>query len=117
MIDASTRVKPMGTVYHGLNMVVSAIDALAALLIGRHDYFWLREARRWTTPRGRGKPPSAKLRPALGRRKSERKSAGNGHYPLGGREARRWVEHVGRIFAAAGEQLGRALSAGVAVAN
>ena len=40
MIDASTRVKPMGTVYHGLNMVVSAIDPLAPLLIGRHDYFW-----------------------------------------------------------------------------
>ena len=39
MIDASTRVKPMGTVYHGLNMVVSAIDALATLLIGRHEYF------------------------------------------------------------------------------
>jgi hypothetical protein len=40
MIEASTRVKPMGTVYHGLNMVVSAIDALATLLIGRRNYFW-----------------------------------------------------------------------------
>jgi hypothetical protein len=40
MIDASTRVKPMGTIFHGLNMVVSAIDALATLLIGRQDYFW-----------------------------------------------------------------------------
>ncbi len=40
MIDASTRVKPMGTVYHGLSMVVAAIDALATLLICRPDYFW-----------------------------------------------------------------------------
>jgi hypothetical protein len=40
MIQASATVKPMGTTYHGLSMVVSAIDALAALLIGRHDYFW-----------------------------------------------------------------------------
>jgi hypothetical protein len=40
MTDALSRVKPMGTTYHGLSMVVTAIDALAALLIGRHDYFW-----------------------------------------------------------------------------
>jgi hypothetical protein len=42
MIDASTRVKPMGTTYHGLQTVVSAIDALAMLLVGRQDYFWAR---------------------------------------------------------------------------
>jgi hypothetical protein len=40
MIEASTHVKPMGTMYHGLSMVVTAIDALAALLIGRESYFW-----------------------------------------------------------------------------
>jgi hypothetical protein len=41
MTDASATVKPMGTIYHGLSMVVSAIDALATLLTGcRTDYFW-----------------------------------------------------------------------------
>jgi hypothetical protein len=40
MIEASTHVKPMGTMYHGLSMVITAIDALAALLIGRETYFW-----------------------------------------------------------------------------
>jgi hypothetical protein len=44
MIQASATVKPMGPTYHGLSMVVSAIDALAALLIGRHDYFWAKGA-------------------------------------------------------------------------
>lgn len=41
MTDACAQVKRMGTVYHGLSMVVSAIDALAGLLTGgRSDYFW-----------------------------------------------------------------------------
>jgi hypothetical protein len=40
MIDAMVNVKPMGVLYHGLSMVVSAIDALATLLIGREGYFW-----------------------------------------------------------------------------
>src|SRR5258707_1010711 len=40
MVEASTHVKPMGTYYHGLHMVVAAIDALAGLLIRRPDYFW-----------------------------------------------------------------------------
>jgi hypothetical protein len=40
MIDAMISVKPMGTAYHALSMVVSAIDALATLLIGREGYFW-----------------------------------------------------------------------------
>jgi hypothetical protein len=40
MIDAQSGVKPFGTMYHGLGMVVSAIDALAMLLIGREGYFW-----------------------------------------------------------------------------
>jgi hypothetical protein len=40
MISASTAVKPTGTTYQGLGAAVSAIDALAALLTGRQDYFW-----------------------------------------------------------------------------
>jgi hypothetical protein len=40
MIDAMSSVKPLGVLYHGLSMVVSAIDALATLLIGREGYFW-----------------------------------------------------------------------------
>ena len=40
MISASTEVKPGGTVYHGLQMVVAAIDSLATLMIRRPDYFW-----------------------------------------------------------------------------
>jgi hypothetical protein len=41
MTETSAQVKPMGTVYHGLSMVVWAIDALAGLLTGgRNDYFW-----------------------------------------------------------------------------
>jgi hypothetical protein len=40
MITASSQVKPSGTIYHGLSMVVAAIDALASLLMGRNDYFW-----------------------------------------------------------------------------
>jgi hypothetical protein len=40
MIEAATHVRPMGTYYHGLHMVVAAIDALAGLLIRRPDYFW-----------------------------------------------------------------------------
>jgi hypothetical protein len=40
MINASMSVKPMGTTYHGLRMVVTALDALAMLLTGRQDYFW-----------------------------------------------------------------------------
>jgi hypothetical protein len=40
MINASMAVKPMGATYHGLGMVVSALDALATLLTGRQDYFW-----------------------------------------------------------------------------
>jgi hypothetical protein len=39
MIEASNHVKPGGTTYHGLHMVVAAIDALAGLLIRRPDYF------------------------------------------------------------------------------
>lgn len=39
MIDAQGAVKPLGTIYHGLGMVVSAIDALAMLLLGREGYF------------------------------------------------------------------------------
>jgi succinyl-CoA synthetase beta subunit len=40
MTDASITVRPMGVMYHGLGMVVAAIDALAALLVGRPVYFW-----------------------------------------------------------------------------
>jgi hypothetical protein len=41
MLAESNRVKPMGTFYHGLHMVVAAIDALASLLnVRRADYFW-----------------------------------------------------------------------------
>jgi hypothetical protein len=40
MIDAMSSVKPMGTIYHGLGMVVAAIDGLATLLVGREGYFW-----------------------------------------------------------------------------
>jgi hypothetical protein len=40
MIRASSTVKPMGTTYHGLSMVVAAIDALATLMTARRDYFW-----------------------------------------------------------------------------
>jgi hypothetical protein len=40
MIRACSQVKPMGTTYQGLSMVVAAIDALASLLNGRNDYFW-----------------------------------------------------------------------------
>ncbi len=40
MIAASTEVKAGGTTYHGIQMVVSAIDALAQLMIRRPDYFW-----------------------------------------------------------------------------
>ena len=36
---ASADVKPFGAVYHGLSMVISAIDALAVLLTGERDYF------------------------------------------------------------------------------
>lgn len=39
MIDAQRTVKPFGTMYHGVGMVVSAIDALAMLLLGREGYF------------------------------------------------------------------------------
>jgi hypothetical protein len=40
MISACSQVKPRGPTYHGLTMVVAAIDALASLLMGRNDYFW-----------------------------------------------------------------------------
>ena len=40
MTDASSTVRPMGVMYHGLGMVVAAIDALATLLVGRESYFW-----------------------------------------------------------------------------
>ena len=40
MIQASSTVKPMGTTYHGLSMVVAAIDSLATLFTRRNDYFW-----------------------------------------------------------------------------
>ena len=40
MISASTAVRPTGTAYQGLGAAVAAIDALAALLTGRQDYFW-----------------------------------------------------------------------------
>jgi hypothetical protein len=40
MTHASSQVKPFGTTYHGLSMVVASIDALAALLIGRESNFW-----------------------------------------------------------------------------
>jgi hypothetical protein len=45
MIRASSTVKPMGTTYHGLSMVMTAIDALAGLLIRRPDYFWAQGSR------------------------------------------------------------------------
>ena len=40
MISASTAVRPAGAAYQGLGAAVAAIDALAALLTGRQDYFW-----------------------------------------------------------------------------
>lgn len=39
MIEICRTVKPRGPVYHGAGMVISAIDAFAALLTGRPDYF------------------------------------------------------------------------------
>ena len=38
--DALSMMKPFGTTCHGLGMVVSAIDALAPLLLRRKAYFW-----------------------------------------------------------------------------
>ena len=35
-----SEVKPFGVHYCGMLTVVSAIDAMATLLIGRDDYFW-----------------------------------------------------------------------------
>jgi hypothetical protein len=40
MIGACSQVKPMCATYHGLTMVIAAIDAFASLLMGRNDYFW-----------------------------------------------------------------------------
>jgi hypothetical protein len=40
MIRASSQVKVGGTFYYGFQMVIAAIDALAALMIRRPDYFW-----------------------------------------------------------------------------
>ena len=39
MTDAQRTVKPFGTPYHGLGMVVSAIDALTTFLLGREGDF------------------------------------------------------------------------------
>jgi hypothetical protein len=39
LIKALTAVKPFGAIYHGLSMVIAAIDALAVLLTGERDYF------------------------------------------------------------------------------
>ena len=39
MLEEGLKVKPMGTAYHGLHMVVAAIDAFAMLMIRRPDYF------------------------------------------------------------------------------
>jgi hypothetical protein len=38
--SSASTVKPMGTTYHGLSMVVAAIDSLATLFTRRNDYFW-----------------------------------------------------------------------------
>jgi hypothetical protein len=60
MLAESDRVKPMGTFYHGLHMVVAAIDALASLLnLRRTDYFW--NNRGWPlTSDGEGKQDDKK---------------------------------------------------------
>ena len=39
VISAMTQVKPAGPVYHGCQMVTSAIDALAHLITGSPHYF------------------------------------------------------------------------------
>lgn len=39
LIRESTGVRPFGIIYHGLSMVVVAIDALATLLSGQERYF------------------------------------------------------------------------------
>jgi hypothetical protein len=39
VVSAMTQVKPAGPVYHGCQMVTSAIDALAHLLTGSPYYF------------------------------------------------------------------------------
>ena len=39
MLDVQKGVRPTGAVYHGAQMVVSAIDAFATLLTGQRYYF------------------------------------------------------------------------------
>ena len=39
LLQAQSRVRPMGTTYHALSMVTSAIDALALFLTGNPIYF------------------------------------------------------------------------------
>jgi hypothetical protein len=54
VIDASTRVKVSGPVYHACHMVTAAIDALATLLTGSRQYFYsqtMRGERSWDKDR------------------------------------------------------------------
>jgi hypothetical protein len=39
LLKTCSTVKPFGTIYHGLSMVVTAIDSLAVLLTSDKDYF------------------------------------------------------------------------------
>ena len=39
VLAESLQVKPMGSFYHGLHMIVAAIDGFAKLLVRRPEYF------------------------------------------------------------------------------
>jgi hypothetical protein len=55
-IEASTRVKVSGPVYHACHMVTAAIDALATLLTGSKQYFYaqtMRGERSWDKDRSK----------------------------------------------------------------
>jgi hypothetical protein len=54
VIEASTKVKVMGPVYHACHMVTAAIDGLATLLTGSKQYFYaqtMRGERSWDKDR------------------------------------------------------------------
>jgi hypothetical protein len=58
MTRASADVKPFGTIYHGLAMVIGAIDALAVFLTHQRDYF---AASGSTMPDGEGEIDAQKF--------------------------------------------------------
>src|SRR5579862_8221587 len=61
MTRAMSEVKPFGVHYCGMLTVVSAIDAMATLLIGREDYFW---AQGWNLFGGQKREPDRWGRPS-----------------------------------------------------